>query len=383
MRDRLASAVLVLAVWTVSACTRPKPVPQARSAAASEPVTVEVGKRPIDLAAGDLDGDGRLDLVCAAPGDRRISVNLQRNYGWTASAPLQLPIEPHLVALADLDQDRHLDVVATAHDSGNVWAWLGDGTGRFSPADGSPFTAFVRDRPHNHGLVVGDVDGDGDPDVVVTDQDGRSASVLLTDGKILRTTPDSPIDLGGQSYPPALGDMDGDGRLDLVAPLVGGNAIALLRGDGRGGFQHVPGSPRPTGLARPYAVALGDLDGNRTLDVVVIHDDTDRITVWLTSDGGKLSPAPDSPLPLGRRVGTRVKLADVDRDGHLDLVAAGSGSAVVARGDGRGGFAPYWAEPAGESWSAIAGDFDGDGRLDLAVPDADADAVRIWLRVSH
>ena len=381
MREVLLSVVLVLGVGSLPACTRPKPLPQPRSA--TTPVVVEVGSRPVDVAAGDLDEDGRLDLVSAVAGDRGVSVRLQRPDRWSSQDLLPLPLEPHLVALADLDRDRHLDILATAHDSGAVWAWLGDGTGRFSPADGSPFVAVVRERPHNHGLVAGDVDGDGDPDVVVTDQEGRSASVLLAEGRRLRLAPDSPIALGGQPYPPALGDLDGDGRLDLVAPLVGDDAIALLQGDGRGGFHHLPGSPRPTELVRPYGIALGDLDGSGTLDVVACHDDTDRITVLLAAEGGGLRPAPGSPISLTRRVGPRMALADMDRDGHLDLVAAGSGSAVVVRGDGRGGFVPHRAEPAGESWMATAADFDGDGRLDLAAPDVGAGVVRIWLRSSR
>lgn len=381
MGDMLRGALVFVAVGAIPACAHPKPVEQVRSEATT--TMVEVGRRPIDVATGDLDGDGRLDLACALAGERRISVRLQRADGWSASDPLPLPLEPHLVAVADLDRDRHLDIVATAHDSGAVWVWLGDGTGRFSPADGSPFSAVLRERPHNHGLVVGDLDGDGDPDVVVTDQDGQSASVLLADDKALRVAPGSPVAVGGQPYPPALGDVDGDGKLDLVVPLVGGDAIALLRGDGRGGFQHFPGSPRGTELARPYGVALGDLDGSGTLDVVAIHDDTDKITVLLAAEGGSLRPAPGSPVSVGRRVGPRMALADMDGDRHLDLVGAAGAFVLVALGDGAGGFAPHRAEPIGESWAAITADFDGDGRPDLAAPDVGAGVVRIWLQASQ
>jgi hypothetical protein len=378
MGQMLGFAVVLLVTCGTSACTRPKTV--APSRAVANAILVDVGGPPIDAAAGDLNGDGRLDLVSAVPEQRRIAVRLQRPDGWSAADPLSLPVGPHLTALADVDGDRHLDVVATAHDSGDVWLWLGDGTGHFSAADRSPFAAFQRERPHNHGLVVGDLDGDGDADVAVADQDARAVTVLLGDGRALKPAPGSPIALGGQPYPPALGDLDGDGRLDLIVPLVGGNAIASLRGNGQGGFDHFPGSPRPTDLARPYGIALGDIDGSGTLDVVAAHDDTDRITVLLAAADGRLEPAPGSPVSLGRRVGTRMALADMDRDGLLDLVGAAGASVMVARGDGRGGFVPHRAEPIGESWMAITADFDGDGRRDIAAPDRGGGTIRIWLQ---
>ncbi len=364
--------ILLLAL---AACGRPS---EPRTSYPRPPIDVAVGKQPVDVALGDLDRDGRLDLISANPGDRTLSVRLQRDGRWEASGELAAGDQAHLVRLADLDGDRDLDVVATAHDAGSVWAWLGAGAGGFVPAPGSPFAAIAAGRPHNHGLAAGDLDGDGDADIVAADQSARVAAVLLADGRGgLAPAPGSPIALGGQPYPPALGDLDGDGRLDLVAPLIDSGAIAVLLGDGRGGFRPAPGSPHRTARVRPYAIALVDLDGDRALDVIAPHDDTDDISVLLGDGKGGLRAAPGSPVSAGRRLG-RTTTADVDGDGAPDLIGAGSGAVVVMRGDGRGGFGPPRAEPAG-SWVAVAADLDGDGRPDLAAPEPEANAIRLWL----
>lgn len=340
-------------------------------------LTVPVGVLPLDLSAGDLDGDGALDLVSADARDRAISVRLQREGTWIAGDPVATGFEPHMVALTDLDSDRDLDLVVVSHDSGAVFVALNDGTGRFTPAPGSPVTAFAVDRPHNHGLVVGDVNADGRADVIVADQTQRAVAVLLGDGRGGLALPGPPIALGAEVYPPSLGDMNGDGRLDLVVPLLSGDAIGVLLGDGSGGFAHAPGSPYHTGRARPYAIALADLDRDGALDVFAPHDDTNDISVLLNDGHGALRPAPGSPVSAGLRL-WRATAADIDGDGAIDVIGAGSGSLIVFRGDGRGGLTVGWRAPA-DGWTAIAADFDGDGRPDPATADQVANVLRIWL----
>ena len=374
------SYFLILTIAAASASCVRAPEPKAALGEA----TIPVGAMPVDVAAGDLDGDGKLDLVSADARGRTISIRLQRAGDWVpgAGAPLTLPLEPHIVALGDLDRDGDLDLFATAHDSDGVFAWLGDGSGRFAPAPGSPMAAFGSARPHNHGLAVGDLDGDGDADVVVADQDARAAGVLLAvDGGRLVPSQASPVALGAEPYPPALGDMNRDGKLDLVVPLVGGQAVAVLLGDGGGGFAPAPGSPLRTVRPRPYAVMLGDVDRDGALDVVAAHDDTDDVSVLLGDGSGRLHAAPGSPVSLGLRV-SRGALADVDGDGDLDLVAAGSGSLVIAHGDGRGGLAPS-RRASFSGWRAIVRDLDGDGKPEIVAPDPDASVLRVWSTTSR
>ncbi len=339
-----------------------------------------LGAGASDAVLADVDGDGDLDVVVSTANEG--ALHLLRGDGKGGFAPTQILARApgmHAVAVADVDRDGDLDVLATQHDSHDVTVLLGDGNGAFTTA--GTFAARTQGAAHNHGLAIADFDEDGALDVLTSDQAMHGVALLRGDGRGAFTiAAGSPWSVGAAAYPPAVADLDGDGHADVVSPLVGGAAVAVLSGDGKGGFTPAAGAPGPL-RERPYAVAIGEVTGDASLDVVVAHDDL-TIATLLAGDG-KGGLAPVAELELGGR-GFDPRLVDIDADGALDLVASCHPSGVaVLRGDGKGGFVAFVGSPfaVGRSPSgAAAGDLDADGRLDLAVVGFDSGDLTVLLQ---
>jgi len=372
------TGAVLLTAALLAGCAQVRRCEQPLSLAAMP--SVPVGPLPLDVAIGDVNKDGVPDLATADARGSQVSVVLGRGDG-TFVAPARtvaVGLVPHMLALSDLDQDGDLDLVATDHDSAGVAVWLNDGQGTFAQAAGSPFAAHGG-KPHNHGLAVGDVSGDFIPDVLTSNQEDHSISVLLGDGTgRFSPAPGSPIPLEADPYPLRLGDLDGDGKLDIVVPLIGGRAVAVLRGGGSGEFTPMPGSPYRT-LDRPYGIAVADLDADGNLDVLAAHDDTDQMTVLMGSATGMLTPAKGSPLSLGTRI-FAMATGDLNGDGTRDVLA-GAGDLVMAllARPGRSLSEACRSDLVVKSWTVNAGDLDGDGRIDVVAPDAVANEVHVWL----
>ncbi len=346
---------------------------------------IAAGTRPLDVALADLNTDGHLDIVTANVGSRDVTVLLNDGHGHFAASPTSptpTGLASHLVAVADLNGDDRPDLAVTAHDSNNVAILLGDGSGGFVPAAGSPYAALESGSPHNHGLVLEDMNGDGHYDVVTANSDDNSVSLLLGDGRgSLASAAGSPFAVGSRPYLPATGDVNGDGRPDIVVPNFGDATISVLLGDDRVGLSSAPSSPVPV-QQRPFCTALGDLNADRTLDLVVTQDDTSLIVVLLGDGRGGFDNAPDSPVDAGER-GYRMCLADVNGDGRTDMVTGTAGnSVVVLLGDGKGGFAAAPGCPfgvGGGPWGVALGDVNGDERLDIVTCNQDSNDVTVLL----
>jgi hypothetical protein len=377
----------ILGAAVLLAASLAAPALQERRAASpfAPGVDLAVGRQPTDVAVGDINGDGRLDIVTANAGSDNVMILLGDGRGGFHAAPgspAALGPKPHQIALGDLNRDGSLDLAITEHDSHDVRVFLGRGDGSFASAAGSPFAALTSGRPHNHGLVFADVDGDGSLDIGTSNQNDNSVSTLLGDGRGgFRASPGSPFRVGRAPYPLAAGELNGDGKTDLVTPDVGSNTITVLAGDGLGRFAAAEGSPYAVAF-RPYAVALGDLNGDSRPDIVAAHDDITLLTVLLNDGRGRFRPSPGSPIDIAER-GGEVVLADFDRDGHLDM-ATGTAADHLAvwLGDGTGRFSaapgsPYSA-PTGP-WSLAVGDLNRDGKPDLVVTGFEEGSIRVLL----
>jgi len=327
----------------------------------------------VDVAVGEVNGDGKLDILTANGGSNDVTVLLGNGKGDFKAAPgspLTAGTAPHLIILADLNRDNKLDLAFTGHDSYDAMVWLGNDSGSFTPASDSPFTVLNEMPPHNHGLVIGDVNNDGNLDLATSNHGHHSVSVLLGNGKGNFTpAAGSPFLVGRGPYPLTVADLNQHGKLDLVTPNVASNNVTVLLGDGNTSFAAAAGSPYPV-RNRPYNAAIGEINGDAKLDLIITHDDINDMTILWGDGNGGFKPAPNSSYNLGRR-GYKVITVDVNNDAKKDLIVShplSSRNVTVLLNDGSGGFTAAPGSPfsAGREPNSLAsGDMNGDGKLDI------------------
>ena len=293
---------------------------------------------------------------------------------------MPVPIAPHVVAHCDCDRDGRVDVALTGHDSNDVIVFRGDGRGGFAPMPGSPFRLLDGVAPHNHGLALADVNGDGFLDVATSNNNGNSVSILLGDGRgRFAPAAGSPFRVGRAPYPLAVEDFNGDGKPDVATPDVNGDTVTVLLGDGRGSFAPAPGSPYRVDH-RPYFALAARVNIDRSPDLVVSHDDISTVTVLLNDGRGR--------FPTSRRMDAggrtwKIGAADFNGDGRTDLVMGLPPSSVaVFLGDGSGNFGRAAGSPFAVGrgpWNLAVADLNHDGKTDVVTANGDDGSVSILL----
>ncbi len=336
------------------------------------------------LAVGDVDLDGRPDLVVAG-GLRDVAV-LQRSVAGEFGRvhETRLAARPATVVLGRFDGDAFLDAVTAGAEAGRVRTLAGNGNGAFPRALGSAAAAGVAS------IALGDVDRDGRTDVVVVGPESDSV-LVLRGGANSSLERGEGVALGARSAPMAvaIGDLGRQGVLDLVVATR--DSLAVLFG----AAANNSGGPLRFRVARrvfvghtPGTIVLDDLDRNGALDVVMAMTGSDNVCVLLNPDSTMLSGANPAPPLIAVATGVdprAIAVADLDRDGILDLAVAcrgGGGSATVLFGDGTGHFPNRMDLRTGARPGAlVAADLDHDGRLDLAVANEGSNTVSVFRAV--
>ena len=310
------------------------------------------------LAKGDLDNDGDLDIISAGPLGAGFTLGLNDGTGhFAAAAGFAVRGTVTALALADVDADGDLDVAWTAHypDADSVLVRFNTGRGSF----GGLSRVAVAANPG--GLAFGDLDADGDLDLVASSQQAAgSVSVRFNDGTGLFTGTDT-VSTGAATSGVAVGDVDNDGDLDLVATNEGAGTVAIALNDGTGRFGAVATVAAGT---LPHALTLTDLNQDGNLDVVVSSAQTgaSALTLGLNDGAGRFAI---NSFPVG--LVDAFALADIDADGDVDLLTLDQGGRAVRTwlNGGAGVFYRSLVNTLSPTPATlVVGDLDGDGDVD-------------------
>lgn len=314
---------------------------------------------------GHLDGDGVPDGASVGDGE---FLKVRRGAGGTFEDPVVLPVDGlgGQVVIDDLDADGDGDVAVTFDEpDAHLEVFLGDGS--IHPGLGGRLTFF--DGVRCTAVTSGDVDGDGDRDLIVAHPeffppDIGGVSVLLSDGAG-GFAPLPPVPCGAGPTRLALGDFDDDGVPDLAVGKQGGSALFLMRGDGAGGFASVAAVAWSSTFR--FGLAVADIDGDGRDDVAQsgeVGSALDPAIRVLTRTGAFTFAERRFPLSV---TGRDIAAADFDGDGSVDVGTSGGDFLL---NDGLGGFTMAAFEvsySAGTVAAAAFGDVDGDALSDLVV----------------
>jgi hypothetical protein len=388
----------------VVASTKTTPLSFAKPAAYSSG-----GNGPDSVAIADLKGNGKLDLVVANGATSTVGV-LVGNGDGTFEAPATYGSggsEPLAVAIGDVNGDGIPDLIVTnAFPTGSqggdseVSVMLGNGDGTF----GSP-VSYDSGGYYPHSVAVGDLNGDGHLDIVVVNtfpsfysNSNGVVAVLMGNGDGTFQAPVLYESGGFSAVSIALGDVNGDGIPDLVVANQGtcetcaNSSVGILLGAGDGSFY--PAITYISGPAESFSVVIGDLNGDGYPDLAVSTECAETGTCGgggvnvLMGNGNGTFQAPVT-YDSGGAGPLALVAADVNGDGFLDLVVAecginscsGFGDVGVLLGNGDGTFqtAFNYGSGGGYSTSVAVADLNGDGRPDVVAANNNGGNVGVLL----
>jgi hypothetical protein len=339
-------------------------------------------------ALADVDGDGKLDIVVQTRAGAEPLLN-NGDGTFAQPTPISLSFIPDYVAVRDLDGDGADDVIVDGVDNNGAYAgvFFGDGHGGLAPL-------LVQNASFGPAAIqTGDIDGDGQADIVIPDRYQALANVWIGHGRAFTT---SIVTLPQNAVIATLVDLDHDGVRELVGVSNNGN-LSVMKFHSNGTFTATAGIP----VGTPYGIAYGDVNGDGNQDVVVSTDTGVMKTFLGNGNGGWLSTAvstghagwialgdvdgdhvldlvTNSEIEHGNGdgtfvfpqnsqffVGDSIRLRDINGDSYLDVISGSGlfGIVWVALNNGDGTFRVQ--SYAGGIRSVAVGDFDKDGRPDL------------------
>jgi uncharacterized protein (TIGR03437 family) len=358
--------------------------------------TFSIGPNVAGVLAADFNRDGKPDLAVAYQGSTSAgAVDIFLNNGdGTFPNPVQYTAgsAPTSMATLDVNHDGILDLVvadggnSVGGSNGAVFVLLGKGDGTFATA--GSYSAGKNPLC----VTIADFNGDGNPDLAVTAAD-NTVTILSGAGNGTFSRGAS-FSTGTSPQYIAAGDLNRDGKLDLVVANQRDQNVSIFLGDGKGGFQL-----RSTYITSygPNSLILTDFNGDGNLDIIQGMGDARgfgagyysyNIDILLGNGDGTFQGAASRTIPGTQTVSTFLAAGDFNGDGKIDAILNDKfgGNLYLFAGSGQGAFqAPVTisALSAGGTQTgpsgAVSGDFNGDGKLDLAVTEEFTGKVAVLL----
>lgn len=339
-------------------------------------LTFTVGESPYEILTGDLDGDGKRDLVSLNWAGQTASVLLAESDSYKDAVEYPVGASPRTGLLADLDGNDTLDLAVVNETLDEITLLFGNGDGTFGEVKG--LTLPTGSSPY--GIIAHDLDQDGFLDLITANADSDSISVLVGDGNgefmEAQTFP-----VGQQPTGLWAGQLTGDAVAEIIVTDQASNALSLLEFDGTG---YVQTRLIPCGNG-PRFVTLADLNRDTHLDLIVNNLNTGDLSIMLGLGDGLFSAEMRYALPGPV---ARFEVADFTGDAIPDVIALlftqtgedrqPASLFCAAVGDGTGGFNNPITYGAG--WRAIGlavADMNNDAYLDMATADMSRNTVSV------
>jgi hypothetical protein len=276
--------------------------------------------QPIDIAVGDFKSDNISDLAITNYGNNNIMVLFGIGDGFFFLGTTYStgdPSSPYALAVGDFNNDTRLDIAVTSGASNNIRIFLGNGPHLFGSM--TPYKIYDGSKPHS--IAIGDINNDGHQDIVLANYGSDSVGVILglanrSFNYLIRYLYGS----GSTPYSIALAHFNDDSYLDIVVANFGTDNIAISLGFGNGTFAFATLYPTGTGSA-PHSVTVADLDNDKRLDIAVANSGTSQLFLLYGNGNGTFGN--ETIYGLGYKYNPySIAVKDLNQDNQLDIVIA-------------------------------------------------------------
>ncbi|CAF2715885.1 unnamed protein product [Rotaria sp. Silwood2] len=305
------------------------------------------------LTVGDVNNDNHLDIVASLYIRCTITVflgNGTRTFGSFSIYSTGKLSAPFVVILADFNKDNNLDIAVANENAGNVGAFFGVGDGTFMRQ--VTFSTGLGTLPYF--ITAADFNHDNNTDIFVTNTASNEVLIFFGDGndhfELARRYPTGP---GMGPYGIAVADLNNGKQLEIVFANT---------------TVHFTGS-----APRSYSLAVGDFNNDNRSDIVVANSNSNDLTIYFTSNNGSFSA--ETVFPIGiDSYSQYVITGDINSDKHLDIITVNSKSNTISiiKGDGNGNFADQINYSTGDGSHS-----NNDGQVDFTIANTGTDSIGV------